>query len=116
MDKRHALAEKLRKRFAPKIARLGDRIRKAEQRVDKEKEQAHSSTLQSTLSTGATVLGPLFGRKLASATNVRRVGTAARSISRAGRERSDIARAEENLEALQQQLVDLQAEFDEEVA
>ena len=115
-EERDALAEKLRKRYAPKIARLEDRVRKAEQRVGKEKEQARSSALQTTFSIGATVLGALFGRKLASATNVRRAGTAARAITRAGRERSDIARASENLEALEQQLADLQVEFDEEIA
>jgi len=115
-EKRDALADKLRKRYVPKIARLDDRVRKAQQRVQKEKEQAKTSVLQSTFSIGATVLGALFGNKLASATNVRRAGTAARAISRAGRERSDVGRAAENLEALEQQLADLQVEFDEEVA
>ena len=65
---------------------------------------------------GASLVGALFGRKLASATNVRRIGTAARSAGRIGKERSDIGRAKENLEAAQQQLEDMEEELQSELA
>jgi hypothetical protein len=63
------------------------------------------------MSFGATVLGALFGRKLRSATNVSKAATSMRSAGRAVQERGDIARAEENAQALEQALEDLEAEF-----
>jgi hypothetical protein len=57
------------------------------------------------------LIGALFGRKLASARNVRGAGSAMRSMSRAGKEAADIERAEENLDVLKQQLEDLEADF-----
>lgn len=79
--------------------------------MEREKEQATHQKMQSTIAIGATLLGALFGRKLASATNVRGAGSAVRSMSRAGKEAGDIRRAEETLEALQQQLQELEANF-----
>ncbi|HVH19247.1 MAG TPA: ATP-binding protein, partial [Myxococcota bacterium] len=58
-----------------------------------------------------TLVGALFGRKLGSATNVGRATTAARGVSRAARERGDIARAEERSEDLRAELVALEAEL-----
>lgn len=110
-EERDRLADKLRTKFATKITRLEERVRVAEQRVEKEKEQASSQTVTSMLSVGASLVGALFGRKLMSATNARRVGTAARSASRIGKERKDIGRAEENLEAAKLRLEDMEVEL-----
>ena len=114
-EQRDALKNKLQDKYAPKIARLEDRVRRAEQKVAKEKEQASSHTMSSVLSVGSTVLGALFGRKVLSATNVRKLGTAARAIGRAGEQRSDVGRAEADLEALREQLVELNAEAEREI-
>ncbi len=57
--------EKLRKRFAPKLARLTEKIEKAEGRVHREKSQYDHQKLQTAISFGSTLLGALFGRKLA---------------------------------------------------
>jgi hypothetical protein len=59
----------LRERYAPKLARLGDRIRRAPQRVEVEKSQYRQQKMQTVVSIGATVLGALFGRKLGSVGN-----------------------------------------------
>jgi hypothetical protein len=103
--------EQFRKKYAPKVSSLQERIRRAEGAVEREKEQATQHKMQSTIAIGATLLGALFGRKLASATNVRGAGSAVRSMSRAGKEAGDIRRAEETLETLQQQLEELEAAF-----
>jgi hypothetical protein len=58
----------------------------------------------------------LLGRKALSATNLNRVGSAARSATRMGHESQDVTRAEESLEVLQQRLEDTKREVDEEVA
>jgi len=44
------------------------------------------------------------------------VGTAARSVGRASKESGDVARAEENLEAAQQQKAELETQLQEEIA
>jgi hypothetical protein len=71
--------------------------------------------MQTAISVGATVLGALLGRKVASVGTVGRATTSARGFGRAAREKGDIARAKRDLEALYAKLTDLQAEFEEEV-
>ena len=110
-EERDLRLEQFRKKYAPKVSSLQERIRRAEGAVEREKEQATQHKMQSTIAIGATLLGALFGRKLASATNVRGAGSAVRSMSRAGKEAGDIRRAEETLETLQQQLEELEAAF-----
>lgn len=111
-EKRDLNLEKLRKRYAPKLARLQDRIARAEDAVSRERDQARHQKLQTVVSVGATVLGALFGRKVASAGTVGRASTAARSASRASREARDVARAEGRVEDLRADLDALQEEFD----
>jgi hypothetical protein len=105
--------EKLRKRYAPKVARLQERIDRSLERVDREEEQYKDSKTQTLLSFGATMVGALFGRKLASAGNVRRTASAMKGVSRTARQKSDIGRAEARVEEYQQDLADLEIEFQE---
>jgi len=115
-EKRDLELEKLRKRYAPKLARLTERIRKAEERVERERSQYQQQKTQTAISVGATVLGALFGRKLGSLGNVGRATTAARGAGRAARERADVARARDDADALRQQLEQLEAEFEGQLA
>jgi uncharacterized protein (DUF342 family) len=88
---------------------------RARQRAEVEKEQAQSATVASVLNIGTSLLGAFLGKKTISATNIGRVGTAARSVSKIGKERADIARAEETVEAVQAQIQALEQQFEEEV-
>jgi hypothetical protein len=110
-EARDLAVEKLRRRFAPKLVRMQERIRKAEMRVDVQKEQYSASKQQTAISLGATIVGALFGRKLGVG-SVGRAATTARGASRAARERSDVARAEEKTEILREQLQQLEADFE----
>jgi hypothetical protein len=87
-------------------------VRQAGQRVEREKSQYGQQKVQTAISVGATVLGALFGRKVASVGSLGRATTAMRAGARAAREREDVGRAQEGVEAKQQRLTDLQAEFD----
>lgn len=111
---RDLAVEKLRRRYAPKLARLQERISAAKDRVARETEQYDSRKMETAISVGATVLGALFGRKLGSVGTVNRAGTAARSAGRAARERGDVKRAEAKLLQLREQLDELSAAFDKE--
>ncbi|OYW17407.1 MAG: hypothetical protein B7Z55_12580, partial [Planctomycetales bacterium 12-60-4] len=99
----------------PKLNTLQERIRKAEQRKEKEQSQASSQTLQAAMQFGTSILGAMFGRKLASSTNLTRASSTIRSASRAAEQRQDVAQAEETIQSLQQQFADLDAEFAAEV-
>jgi hypothetical protein len=96
--------------LADRLASLQERIRKAQVKVEKEKAQANEKTLSAFLAAGSSMLGALFGRKLASTANVTRAASAMRAGGRVMRERQDITDANESVEALQQQLADLEAE------
>ncbi len=115
-EQRDAAVEKLRQRYATKVGRLEDRIRKAEAKVGREQAQYQQAQAQTAISVGATVLGALLGRKLGSVSTVGRATTAARGVGRAARERGDIARAEQDHAALQGQLAELESEVAREVA
>jgi hypothetical protein len=113
-ERRDADVEKLCKKYAPKLARLQERIRKAEQRLGRERSQYEGQKLQTAISMGATVLGAFLGRRVASVGTVGRATTAARGVGRAAREKEDVERAQRDIAALQQQMADLEIEFQRE--
>ncbi|HWJ46935.1 MAG TPA: DUF87 domain-containing protein [Candidatus Udaeobacter sp.] len=114
-ETRDGSVEKLRKTYAPKMATLQEKIRRAEQMAEREREQASQQKLQAALSVGTTLLGAFLGRKVISAGSLGRASTAARAGSRTWKEMQDVARAGETVEALKQQLADMEAEFTAEV-
>ena len=105
--------EKLRKKYAPKLKRLADRIQTAEQRIEREQAQVKEQGFKTAISLGTTVLGALFGRKLTSATNVTRVASSMRSAGRIASQKGDVDRAKESHESLLDEREKLDAEFEE---
>jgi hypothetical protein len=110
-EQRDQWAEQLRKKYAPKIATLEERLRRAQQTATREKEQVLHQGLQTAVSVGATLLGAFLGRKGVGVTTIGRATTAARGVGRVLKERQDIGRAEETVEAIRQQLAGLEVEF-----
>jgi hypothetical protein len=115
-EKRDAAVAALRKRWQAKLQQLQDQIHRGEDRRERESSQLAQQKINSALSIGSSILGALLGRKALSSANVGRVGSAARSATRVGRESQDVARAEESLEVLQQRLADTRREVDAEIA
>jgi len=110
-EQRDKAADALRQKYAPKIATLQDRIRRAELAKEKQLAESRSSQVQAAISVGASILGAFMGRKTISATNIGRATTAIRSAGRVMKESKDVGAAEENVAALQQQLADLETQF-----
>jgi hypothetical protein len=110
-EKRDKTSDALRQKYAPKVAILEDRIRRAEQRVEKEKSDVKQAGLQTAVSLGATLLGAFMGRKVISAGTIGRASSTMRSGMKTAKERSDIAIAAEDLEALRSQRADLESAF-----
>jgi hypothetical protein len=91
-EARDRAVDELRRKYAPKFSVLEDRLRRAQQQAEAEK-------YDTVVSVGSTLLGAFFGRKSFSA------GRAVRSVSRARKEAADV-------NAVEQQLADLQADLD----
>ena len=115
-EARDAEVEKVRRKFAEKRARLDEKLRRAEQGVQRESEQASQAKLQSAVSVGATIFGALLGRKSLSTSTLGRATTAARGLGRASKESDDIKRAQDNVSVVKQQLEELDALIAEETA
>jgi len=113
-EQRDEAVEKLKKKYAPKIDALNEKKRRAEQAVDREAEQAKGQKLQTAISFGATLLSSFMGRKTVSLSTLGRATTAVRGVSKSMKESEDVGRAQETVEAITQQLADLDAEFKEE--
>jgi hypothetical protein len=114
-EQRDAEIEKLRVKHAKDAERLQEKLRKAQQRVEREEAQASAAKTSAIVSFGQTVLGAIMGRKVASVTNVTRAGSSARAAGRAAQQGSDVNRAEDDVETLQQEVVSLQAVVEQEM-
>jgi uncharacterized protein (DUF924 family) len=114
-EQRDAQVEKLRRKFGAKVATLQERARRAQQTVDVQKSQQKSQEVSAALSFGSALVGALFGRKIASAANVSRAASSARAASRVLSKKGDVARATESLEAVRQQLAELEGEVQKQI-
>ncbi|MEM9410431.1 MAG: DUF87 domain-containing protein [Planctomycetota bacterium] len=103
---RDAEMAKLRKKYQSKFQTLKDRIRRAEDKVEREEEQYQQSRTSSIISIGQTIMGAVLGRRTS-----RSAGTSIRSYGRAGKEKADIQRAKDSLEDLTVRYEDLESEF-----
>lgn len=114
-EERDLQVEKLRAKYASKFRTLNGQIQRAEQKIEREKAQKSQKTMSAGLSMLTSIAGALFGRKLASATNMSRAGTAIRSAGSAYKESTDVRHAEEALKELIERKEELDATVEEEV-
>ena len=110
-EERDEAVENLRQDYAPKQASLDERLRRAQQAQQKEQEQATGQTLSTVLSVGTSLLGAFLGRKMLTATEMGRVGSAVKSGLKTVKERGDVARAGETIEVIAEQKTQLEADF-----
>ncbi|HUF79343.1 MAG TPA: DUF87 domain-containing protein [Thermoanaerobaculia bacterium] len=114
-ERRDAEVEKLKARYTPRLQTLTDQVRRAEERLAREKPQASHQSLSTMLGAGATLLGALVGRRRMTVGTVGRATSTLRSAGRIGKEKADVARASDSLEALTQRLAEMGGQFEEEV-
>jgi hypothetical protein len=112
-ERRDEKIEGLRRRYAPKVDALQDRIRRAEERVERERAEAQHANWDTALSAGAGLLGALLGggRRSRGLGGAR---TALRGAGRSVKQRGDVGRAEEEVGVLQERLSTLERELDAE--
>jgi hypothetical protein len=115
-EERDAKIEVLRGKYASKLATLQERKRRAEQTLEKQAEQAKKAKLDTALSVGATLLGAFTGRKVLTQSNISKAKTAMRGVSKSADESQDVKRAQETVEAIGQQVAELNAQFEADTA
>ena len=106
---RDAERDAVQKKFAARREVLATRVRRAEEAVQREQQQASQQKTQTMLSMGAAAIGALFGRKTFTTGTLGRATTAARGVGRTMKEGEDVKRAEQNVTEERQKL----AAFDE---
>jgi len=114
-ESRDQSVEKLRAKYAPKLEKIQEKIRRARERLEREQAQAKQTTWDATIALGNSMLGALLGRKTLSKANVGRATTAAKAASRAAQRRGEAGQAASELESLRQEQDDLQGKFQEEI-
>lgn len=110
-EQRDAAVEALREKYAAKLAAAEEKIRRAQQKVEREKAQASQSTFSAMVSAGGSILGALLGKKRISAANVGRAATSARAAGRAMQQRGDVGLATEDVERQRQAYEELEAKL-----
>jgi hypothetical protein len=108
-ESRDAAAEKLQAKYAPKIAALEEKIRKAQQAQAVQRAQAQQAQLNTALNVGIGILGAILGGGNRGA--VSRAGSALGKAGRAYAEGQDVVRAIETVEAYSDQLEKLRAQL-----
>ncbi len=104
---RDSAVDAVRQKYAARQAALAEKLRRAEAARDRESEQSSQQKLQTVVSIGATLMGALLGRKAISAGTLGRATTAARGVSRTMKESGDVQRAAESVDAVRQQITEL---------
>jgi hypothetical protein len=112
-EHRDQAVTKLREKHAAKLKSLDDRLRRAADRVEREKSQYSQRKLDTAISIGTSVLGAIFGGRSVATT---RAGSAARSAGRVFSEQGDVTRAGETLESLAAERDELLRRIEEEAA
>ncbi len=120
-ESRDAAIDKIRAKYASKLATATERVRKAEMALGKEQQDVSQHKVQTGLSAastvGSAVLGALFGRRGGiTAGTLGKASTTAKGWARGSKEAEDVARATQNLDAVRQALADLEREVEEAIA
>jgi hypothetical protein len=110
-EQRDDMIGKLKQKYQAKIDALDEKVRVAQQSVDREAAQKKQQEMQTVISVGSTLLGAFLGTKALGTGTVGRATTAARSAERVMKEGQDVDRAKETVAAHQQELDEIQKEF-----
>jgi len=120
-ESRDAAADKLRSKYEPKFRTLQERLRKAEQAVEKRSAESRQAMLNTGLSAIGAVLGAAAGGKSGGkkggllgaflGAGASRATTTVRQAGRAAQTRQGIAHAAETVEAVQAQIAELEEQF-----
>jgi Helicase HerA, central domain len=112
---RDDLKMKMREKYTSKLSGLQDKLARAMQKREQEAAQANQKKIEAVVNVGMGVLGALFGggRRTSAVTSA---GRAVRSASQAFSQQGDVGRADDTVEAIQTQLLELNAQLEAELS
>jgi len=105
----------IEEKYEKKRFSIEERLAKAEEHVERVKDQAKDAKRQTAISFGSAILGSLLGKSLINQSTIYRSTTAAKSASRAQKAEGQVGRAEESYERIEQQLATLEDEMKKEL-
>jgi hypothetical protein len=108
-EARDAAVEQIRQKFAARRAALEEKLRKAEQSVTREQKEKSNQLLQTGISIVAAV-GEFLRQKKVTGSNIGRTTTAVRGLERSAKQAQDVGFAQENVEAVNKALADLDSQ------
>ena len=108
-EERDEATEKLRDKYESKMKSLEKKIHTAEDRVERETAQYEQARRSSWINVGSQILGTFLGGRRSS------MGTTARGFGRASQQKQDIARAQDALELLHDDMEELERELRDEI-
>jgi hypothetical protein len=104
-ERRDLAADFLRRKFSGRLTVAQERVRKSEQRIGAQADQASKAKSDSLLSIGGAILAGFFGGTRSG--NISRGTSAAKTAGRVTREAKDVERAKEDLTSAQAALAEL---------
>ena len=102
------------RKYAKKLQSLQDRVRRAEQKVDRERSEASGAKMQSFISMGAAVLSSVLAAS-GSAPGPLAAIDGRRGATRAAQQADDVYRAEADLGTYRERLAELEQELESEL-
>jgi hypothetical protein len=105
-EKKEEEIDKLKERYGKKEKTLLDRLRRAQERVEKEEADSTSTLIE----TGIAVLGALFGK-----TSATKIGHAVNKGGKILKERGEMSRAQERVAAIEEDIEILSDELEEKI-
>jgi hypothetical protein len=114
-EQRDEATAALRQKYAAKLTSAQEKVHRAQDVVEREDAQAKAAGMQSAISLGATLLGAFLGGGRGSS-NISHAASSAKGAARTMHQAQDVGRAKEDLSTYQQQLQDLQEQFNQETA
>lgn len=106
---------KLKAKYGEKMRSFQTRILTAQQRLEKEKQQAKAKQYEGIFNIGTTILGALLGNKIASQTNVSKAASAVKGLGKVTAQQGDVMRAQETYEELMTAKDEMERQCREEV-
>lgn len=112
-EARDAAREKLRAAFEKKASTLAERLRRAEQTIERHAQAANQRRMDAAIQVGSTLLGSFLGRRTPTAS---RIGTALKTVNRASSGGAEVDRAKETAAAVASELAALEADLERQLA
>ena len=110
-EKRDQELDVIEEKYEKKRYAMEEKRAKAEERVERVKDQAKDAKRQTAISFGSAILGSILGKSLINQSTIYRSSTAVKSASRAHKSAGNVGRAEESYERVEQQLAMLEEDM-----